>query len=140
MGMGISVRFLGHPDYYRLQRALNAYLGCDWSGKPFRMAQIPAPAETDAFVDAPHFSGCGGARSIWANVCQAACAADKRQRRNPGNVRHLGGSILTFADGHAKWLPWSKLAQDCAKIYRPHNPRPDGKISFWEVFGPEHSM
>jgi len=87
--------------------------------------------------------GCPSFLRLWrgafylGNVCQAACAADKR---NPGNVRHLGGSILTFADGHAKWLPWSKLAQDCAKIYRPHNPRPDGKISFWEVFGPEHSM
>jgi hypothetical protein len=33
-------------------------------------------------------------------------------------------------------MPWSKLAQDCAKIYRPHAPRGDGKISIFEIFGP----
>ncbi len=144
-GWAFPLDFLGIQITIAANEPLMPNQGCDWDApgagrQPFKMSEIPEPANTDAFSDAPHFANCGGTRSIWANVCQAGCAADKKARRNPGNVRHLGGSILTFADGHAKWLTWSYLAQNCAKIYRPHWPRGDGKVSFWDVWGPEHSM
>jgi len=141
-GWAFPLDFLGIQVTIAANEPLMPNLGCDWSGRPFKVAQIPAPAETDAFSDAPHFANCGGTRTIWANVCQPhpGCSSDYIQRRSPRNVRHLGGSILTFADGHAKWMPWSKLAQDCAKIFRPHNPRQDGKISIWEIRGGGHSM
>ncbi|MDT7893689.1 MAG: hypothetical protein LASZOEIN_001843 [Candidatus Fervidibacter sp.] len=140
-GWAFPLDFLGIQITIAANEPLMPNLGCNWSGRPFKVAQIPAPAETDAFADAPHFANCGGTRTIWANVCAPhPCQSDYIQRRNPRNVRHLGGSILTFADGHAKWLPWSKLATDCAKIFRPHNPRQDGKISIWDIRGGGHSM
>jgi prepilin-type N-terminal cleavage/methylation domain-containing protein len=139
-GWAFPLDFLGIQITIGSNEALMLNLACDWSRKPFKVAQIPAPAETDAFVDSPINTACGGTRGIWSNVCRAGCAPDKKDRRNPRNVRHLGGSILTFTDGHAKWLTWSKLAADCAKIFRPHNPRGDGKISFWDIWGPENSM
>ncbi len=149
-GWAFPLDFLGIQITIAANEPLMPNLGCDWSGRPFKVAQVPAPAETDAFVDAPHWANCGGTRSIWANVCTphppsgpgATCGnspSDWLQRRSSRNTRHLGGSILTFADGHAKWLPWSKLAADCAKIFRPHNPRADGRISIWDIRGPGHS-
>ncbi len=132
--------FLGIQVTIAANEPLMPNLGCEWTGQSIRMAEVQKPSETAAFADAPHWANCGGTRSIWANVCQAGCASDKAARRNPKNLRHLGGTIITFADGHAKWLTWSKLATDCANIFRPHRPRGDGKVSFWDVWGPENTM
>jgi prepilin-type N-terminal cleavage/methylation domain-containing protein/prepilin-type processing-associated H-X9-DG protein len=118
-------------------------LTCTWNNRPIRLSQVPAPASTAAFADAPHFSSCGGRRAIWADTCapHSGCGGWEAEqpytrRRSTRNTRHLGGSILTYADGHAKWETWSKLAQNCANIFRPHLPRGDGKISIYEIGGP----
>ncbi len=140
-GWAFPLDFLGIRITIGVNEPLTPNLGCNWSGRPFKMSQLPAPAEVCAFVDAPHFANCGGTRAIWANVCSPhpGCSSDWLQRRSSRNIRHLGGSNLTFADGHSKWLPWTRLAQDCARIFRPHSPRGDGKISIWEVRGAGHS-
>ncbi len=137
-GHAFPLDFLGIQITIGTNQAITGTLDCAWNVfKLFRLSQIPAPSETCAVADGTHFTVCGGRRSIWPNDCRTACTPD---RRTPQNTRHLNGSILVFADGHAKWLQWSKLAQDCAKIFRPHDPRPDGLISIWDIFGGGHRM
>jgi prepilin-type N-terminal cleavage/methylation domain-containing protein len=143
-GWAFPLDFLGIQITIGYGEPLMPNLGCGWTGKPLRMSELPTPAETAAFADAPHFSTCGGTRSIWANVCQAGCAGDKKARRNPSNVRHLLGEIVTFADGHAKWLTWSYMANNCVALFHPtkirwNNPNDRAK-TFWDVWGPENSM
>lgn len=108
-------------------------LGCGETGRPRRLPQFPNPAETSAFSDAPHFSNCGGTRSIWADVCGAGClwGRDPKIVRIPQNTRHLLGTIETFIDGHAKWLPWSKLLNDCVHIYHPTKIRWENPAWAW---------
>jgi len=40
-------------------------------------------------------------RIIWANICAAGCVAN---RRIEANTRHHLGSVLSFADGHTKFV------------------------------------
>jgi|YelNatPaOPRAMG01_1025707.scaffolds.fasta_scaffold65055_2 prepilin-type N-terminal cleavage/methylation domain-containing protein/prepilin-type processing-associated H-X9-DG protein len=103
---------------------------CDWSQKPIRQSEVATPAETVAFADASTFGSCGGRRVVYANICQAACFPDRRLKRN---TRHVEGENLVFADGHAKWMNFMSIANDCGKLFDPF--RRSDNVTFWSKFG-----
>ncbi len=119
-------------------------LNCVWGNRPLTLAQLPTPADTVAFVDSGAFSSCGGRRSIWADSPFGEGAAHRWQLRVPNNTRHLLGNVHVFSDGHAKWLQWSYIANNCVALFHPtkirwNNPK-DPRKTFWEIWGPEHNM
>jgi prepilin-type N-terminal cleavage/methylation domain-containing protein len=91
-------------------------LGCTFFNQPVKLSSLVAPAETIAFSDSSWFSTCGGARSIWSNECGVWCNIDRIRGRN---IRHLKGSVVIFADGHAKWLTGQYMAQNCGQLFDP---------------------
>jgi len=82
------------------------------------MANLPAPAETVAFIDSPMFSGCGGARVIFANGCCGGLS-DINQRSWSRTTRHSGGDNIVFADGHVKWMNAMQIADNCGYLFDP---------------------
>ena len=73
------------------------------TGTGVAMAQVRYPAELYMFADGRHWvfnTGNQGYCLAYANVCQAACTV---ANRTEGNTRHMGGSNMAFADGHAKF-------------------------------------
>jgi len=112
--------FLGVNITIGCNEVLMPNLDCQWRGRPNRMAQLPAPAETVAFVDAPMFSGCGGARVIFANGCCGGlcCPSDPNRFRSwSRNTRHSGGDNIVFADGHVKWMNAMEIANKCGYLF-----------------------
>jgi len=110
-------------------------LGCQEPlGSPIKMASIATPSETIAFIDAPHFSSCGGTRAVFANTC--GCWSDKNNfnKRNERYTRHQGGDNAIFADGHVKWLRWNYITDNCGKLFWPDHSR--DKYTWWDQWGP----
>ena len=93
--------------------------------------QIVNPLEL-AYPDVPRMCGanpasvacCGGSAGDWSNCTWTQlCApgpginyADTEQRKKWGFARHLGGSNVGFADGHAKWYPSEIILNEYAPI------------------------
>ncbi len=86
------------------------------------LAQVNRPADVFAIADSSHKDACA-ARIVWANRCQSAgfCPPDgqdwwaNNQIREDWvrkHTRHLGGSVLIYADGHVKWSAWNQLWRD----------------------------
>jgi len=94
------------------------------------MAQMPTPSETVVFSDATYAFSCGGVGTVYANACGAGCDQSVRLRRN---TRHSEGSNLTFADGHAKWMNFMEIANNCGKLFWPL--RDNDAATFWSVKG-----
>jgi len=108
-------------------------LGCTYFNKPKRLAELPVPAETVAFVDSTQFSSCGGMRAIWASmVWPDCCPRDKPSARQGKYTRHQKGENLIFADGHAKWMHGAQIAQNCRALFDPSG---RDRRSFWQVHG-----
>ncbi|HOS92799.1 MAG TPA: DUF1559 domain-containing protein [Armatimonadota bacterium] len=81
----------------------NGDYGINCGGFPtnrHKMANIPTPATAPIIADCYGLLN-NGARIGWANVCAAACNAD---RQVDGNTRHNGGSNVCFGDGHVKFF------------------------------------
>jgi prepilin-type N-terminal cleavage/methylation domain-containing protein/prepilin-type processing-associated H-X9-DG protein len=141
---GFPLEFAGHCITIACNEILMPNLGCDWSGGAWgpvhSMSSIPAPAETVAFIDAPHFSGCGGNRAVFANACAAACNPDEAHRSVGRCTRHTEGDNIVFADGHAKWVKWDIIANNCWAMFdplkRPKNPY-NGARTWFERWGPQ---
>ena len=51
------------------------------------------------------------------------------QLGQPARGRHLDGSTVLHADGHAKWYPFSKLYPDSVEV--PSGPRINVTWPFW---------
>jgi len=99
--------------------AMNMYLGAD--GPAFwcsiskggrSMAQISDPADIVAVSECVHtfihnYWGCTPAPECgrfqvgYAQTCSAWCNPQLRDERY---ARHMGGSVICFADGHTKWV------------------------------------
>ncbi len=80
------------------------------------LSAMPTPAETVVAGDSVTMHGCAP-QVVWANACGAQCYPD---RQTDENARHTGGSNLVFADGHAKWLAWRTIAENCGRMFDPH--------------------
>ncbi len=104
-----------------------------WSGvnPGHPLSEFQTPAETMVYADAVMFNACA-MQVIFANACAAGCVQGQRSERH---TRHLGGSLLTFADGHAKWLHYRKIAQECGKLW--HFRRDLDALTFLSVWGGE---
>jgi len=141
-GWCFPLEFAGHCIGVAFNEVLMPNLGCDWSGGTWgpvvRTAEIQAPAEIVAFIDAPHFDSCGGARAVFANACAVRCNSDQSHRSVSKNTRHTEGSNIVFADGHAKWLKWDVIANSCWRMMDPRG-RPAhpnwGTKTWFEVCG-----
>ncbi len=134
-GWYYPIEFVGVNITIGCNERLMPNLGCTWWGRPLKMATLVAPAETVAFCDAPMFSGCGGARVIFANGCCGGlcCAPDPTRNRSVSrNTRHSGGDNIVFADGHVKWLEWSVIANNCGQLF---DPRKQDRRTWFEVRG-----
>jgi len=99
--------------------AMNMYIGADgpafwcslWRGGR-SMAEIKEPANIIAVGECSHIfihnywgctpvPECGRFQVGYAQTCGAWCNPSLRDERN---TRHMGGSVICFADGHAKWV------------------------------------
>ncbi|MBC7328947.1 prepilin-type N-terminal cleavage/methylation domain-containing protein [bacterium] len=126
----LPIDFVGHTINIGVNEVLVPNLACDWSGGNFgpvvRMSEIQAPAEIIAFADSPTNATCGGNRIPFSNVCAAGCNPDPNHRTVSKHTRHTEGSNIVFADGHAKWLKWEVIANNCWSLVdprgRPVNP------------------
>jgi prepilin-type N-terminal cleavage/methylation domain-containing protein/prepilin-type processing-associated H-X9-DG protein len=98
---------------------MNMYVGsngpafwCSFSrgGRP--LANIPNPAEIVAVGECAHLfihnywgcipaPECGRFQAGYAQTCSAWCWQGGRDERY---TRHMGGTVICFADGHAKWV------------------------------------
>ena len=90
------------------------------------MASMPTPSETVVFSDASMFVSCGGARVVYANAEPAYSNQSLRLRRK---TRHSEGENLVFADGHAKWMNFMEIANNCGKLFLPM--RDNDAWTFW---------
>jgi len=96
-----------------------------------KLTALPTPAETAALGDSNlDFVMCGGRSTVYANAC-SPCKAANRSRKY---TRHTEGSNLVFADGHAKWLNFMYIANNCGKLFNPF--RTTDNLTFWQRFGP----
>ncbi|MBC7329256.1 prepilin-type N-terminal cleavage/methylation domain-containing protein [bacterium] len=126
------VEFTGHYISVAYNEALMPNLGCQWTGKPVNMAEVVEPANTAAFADSYFFSGCGGARVVFANAMWSNHMADPQHRSVSKHTRHTEGEIIVFADGHAKWMKWDVIANNCGRLFDPRNKnRTDTWFDHW---------
>ncbi|MCS7224952.1 MAG: DUF1559 domain-containing protein [Armatimonadetes bacterium] len=96
-------RRAGHQGFWwYLADFIGKYVGIGWNdqGNYRPISTIQQPALFVCFIDASFGLSCGVRRGAYANACAAACTPSLRV---PQNARHLGGEVLNFADGHAKW-------------------------------------
>ena len=82
-----------------------------------KLASMTHPAELVAAGDAVMMNACAK-HVIWANACSAQCFPE---RQNDEGARHTGGSNLVFADGHAKWMQWRSILENCDRYFNPQS-------------------
>ncbi|MBC7328607.1 prepilin-type N-terminal cleavage/methylation domain-containing protein [bacterium] len=82
------------------------------------LASMTHPSELVIAGDSVMMNGCAK-HIIWANACSAQCFPE---RQNDDGARHMGGANLVFADGHAKWLHWRALNENCDRFFNPQSP------------------
>lgn len=82
------------------------------------MASVSHPSNLVIAGDSVMPNGCAS-QMIWANSCAASC---NPSNQTDENARHTGGSNLVFADGHAKWLHWRSISQNCDSYFNPRSP------------------
>jgi len=121
------------PDWVgrELDIGCNMFMGVHGNGgfTIQRMAQLPTPTETVVFSDAPIFNVCPK-KVVYASACRAPCQPELRLRQN---TRHMEGNNLVFADGHAKWMNFMEIADNCGKLFRPQ--RDHDEWTFWSQCG-----
>ncbi|MCS7224762.1 MAG: DUF1559 domain-containing protein [Armatimonadetes bacterium] len=107
------------------------YLPNGWGGENpgHPLASFATPAETLIYADSVMFNACG-MQVIFANGCASGCV---QGQRSAANTRHLAGSLIVFADGHAKWLHYRTIANDCGKMW--HFRRDADHLTFLSVWG-----
>ena len=118
---------------YYVNVGYNPYMGrvCPYNTTIIKQSQLPTPAETVAIADSSLGSvACGGRTVVYANVCNAGC---NRKVRLRSNTRHTEGSNLVFADGHAKWMNFMSIANNCGKLFYPL--RNKDNLTFWSKWG-----
>jgi prepilin-type N-terminal cleavage/methylation domain-containing protein/prepilin-type processing-associated H-X9-DG protein len=118
---------------YYVSTGYNPKLGgvCPAGATIIKMSQLPTPAETVALAESSLGSvACGGRTVVYANMCGTGCNPDRRLRKN---TRHTEGENLVFADGHAKWLHFKNIADNCGKLFYPD--RQCDKVTFWCAWG-----
>jgi prepilin-type N-terminal cleavage/methylation domain-containing protein/prepilin-type processing-associated H-X9-DG protein len=118
---------------YYVNVGYNPYMGrvCPYNTTLIKQSQLPTPAETVAIADSSLGSvACGGRTVVYANVCNAGC---NRKVRLRSNTRHTEGSNLVFADGHAKWMNFMSIANNCGKLFYPL--RNKDNLTFWSKWG-----
>ncbi len=96
-----------------------------------RLSDMPTPADTVVFGDALRHISCGGSRMVFTNECAPWCTPGRRTEKN---TRHTGGSNYVFADGHAKWINYKKMGNECGIHFYPY--RDHDHISVWSLLGP----
>jgi prepilin-type N-terminal cleavage/methylation domain-containing protein/prepilin-type processing-associated H-X9-DG protein len=102
--------------------------GCPWfnNGRPRTLASIPTPAATYAVADSsgpnmeswwvdrhPRFANWERFYSRAGTGGGLALQTHPQLAQGDNVKRHLGGSVIVYADGHAKWQRWSNV---CAGI------------------------
>ena len=109
--------WIWHPmfDQIRFSYGYNQLIAAH-AGNAGSIAKIQRPADILLFADSAHkdavpeqvvLSGGGypdelvAPRIIWSNTCAAFCDT---ARRTDNNTRHHLGSILSFVDGHTKFI------------------------------------
>jgi len=78
-----------------------------WCGIPraLRLAKLQNPVDVVMVADSMFWFGCSFLIA-YPKVCGAMCDETKHI---PENARHQGGANIAFCDGHAKWLPSTKV-------------------------------
>jgi len=106
---------------------------CQVRVEPVRMTEVVDPAGTAAVADSNQWSTCGGTRVVFANAyASAELFSDPDHRSVSKNTRHTEGSNIVYADGHAKWLKWDVIANNCGRLFDPRNPdRTDTWFDHW---------
>ncbi len=113
-----------HPMFngIRFSYGLNQFLAAH-CGSAGTLAKLQRPASILLITDSAHkdavpeqvvFRGQSwsyapefvAARIIWSDVCGAAC---NEGNRRPDNTRHFQGSVLSFADGHTKFIHHNRI-------------------------------
>jgi prepilin-type N-terminal cleavage/methylation domain-containing protein/prepilin-type processing-associated H-X9-DG protein len=114
---------------------LGTSIDIGWNDQMYacKLAAMPTPAETAVFADASMAFTCGGTRVVYANSCAAACLPSWSPGRYRRYTRHSEGENLVFADGHAKWMNFLKIADSCGKLFWPRRDHDDR--TFWSVWG-----
>jgi prepilin-type N-terminal cleavage/methylation domain-containing protein len=122
------------PNSYAVNAELHPYVatpgqeascdGCPWvnNGRPRTLAGIPSPAATYAVADSsrnimePWWIDVGPRFSNWErfyardNTGGGLSCKNYPGRCDQTNIkRHLEGSVLVYADGHAKWQRWQNI-------------------------------
>jgi len=115
------VEFAGHYISIGYNELLMNNLGCEWTGRPPKMAEVVEPGDTAAFADSYFISTCGGKRVVFANAMWSESVADEQHRSVSKSTRHTEGEIIVYADGHVKWLKWDVIANNCGRIFDPRN-------------------
>ena len=85
----------------KVQRPASILLIADASHKDAVPEQVVFRGQSWTY--APEFVA---SRIIWSNICGAACNPGNRE---PENARHFQGSVISYADGHTKFLQHSQI-------------------------------
>jgi len=85
----------------KLQRPANILLVADAAHKDAVPEQVVFRGQSWSYT--PEFVA---ARIIWSDVCGAACNPGNRR---PDNTRHFQGSVISYADGHTKFMQHSQI-------------------------------
>jgi prepilin-type N-terminal cleavage/methylation domain-containing protein/prepilin-type processing-associated H-X9-DG protein len=122
------------PNSYGVNAELHPYVatpgkeascdGCPWvnNGRPRTLASIPSPSATYAVADSsrnimeawwvdvgPRFSNWERYYSRTNTGGGQACKNFPTQCAAANVKRHLEGSVIVYADGHAKWQRWQNI-------------------------------
>jgi prepilin-type N-terminal cleavage/methylation domain-containing protein/prepilin-type processing-associated H-X9-DG protein len=122
------------PNSYGVNAELHPYVatpgkeaacdGCPWvnNGRPRTLASLPTPASIYAVADSsrnimeawwidvgPRFSNWERFYSRADTGGGQACVVYPERCQESRVKRHLEGSVIVYADGHAKWQRWNNI-------------------------------